>query len=325
MKLPSRRAFTLVELLVVIAIIGILVAMLLPAVQSAREAARRMQCVNHLKQLGLAANNHHSANGHFPAGGWSWPWVGDADRGFDWRQPGSCLYNVLPYLEEETLHGLPGDGDPMHISAAQKSAAREMTMTPLSVMNCPTRRPSQAYPNVHPTEPRNAFRAHELAYNCYAGNAGSVAVGGEYPGSYAAAETTHRWPDTSGLTGIFYPASEIRIRDVKDGTSKTFLFGEKYLPTDDYTTGADGGDNQCMYMGFGINVVRFTTEFWLPFQDIPGVMLHDHFGSAHPSGLHFAMCDGSVRHVVYDIDVDTWVSLGDRSGGLWRGEHGYPH
>jgi len=315
MKLPSRRAFTLVELLVVIAIIGILVAMLLPAVQSAREAARRMQCVNHLKQLGLAAHNHHSANGHFPAGGWVWVWVGDADRGFDWRQPGSWIYNVLPYLEEETLHGLPGDGDRMHISTAQKSVARKMTMTPLSVMNCPTRRTSQAYPNVHPTEPRNAFWATEVARSCYAGNAGSVPLGGEWVSSYAAAETTHPWPDTSGRTGIFYPASETRIRDVKDGTSKTFLFGEKYVGTDDYETGANGGDNQSMYVGFDVDVARYTTDFWLPFPDTPGVDFHDNFGSAHPSGLHFAMCDGSVRHVVYDIDVDTWVNLGNRRDG----------
>ena len=83
------KGFTLVELLVVIAIIAILIALLLPAVQSAREAARMMECKNHLKQIGLAFQLHHDTHGHFPTGGWSVRWVGDADRGagtkLDWK------------------------------------------------------------------------------------------------------------------------------------------------------------------------------------------------------------------------------------------------
>src|SRR5262245_26140759 len=101
-----RGAFTLVELLVVIAIIGVLVALLLPAVQAAREAARRMQCQNHLKQIGLAFHNHHDVFGHLPTGGWGWGWVGDPDSGPGIRQPGGWCFNILPYVEGKNIYDI---------------------------------------------------------------------------------------------------------------------------------------------------------------------------------------------------------------------------
>ena len=101
-----HAGFTLVELLVVIAIIGILVALLLPAVQAAREAARRSECTNHLKQLALGCLQHHDTFGTLPSGGWSWHWTGDPDMGFRREQPGSWLYHILPFMEEGDLHKL---------------------------------------------------------------------------------------------------------------------------------------------------------------------------------------------------------------------------
>src|SRR5437868_14411764 len=100
-RLVLRTGFTLVELLVVIAIIGVLVALLLPAVQAAREAARRMHCQNNLKQIGIAFHNHTDTFGHLPTGGWGWGWVGDADQGAGVKQTGSWPFNILPFIEQK--------------------------------------------------------------------------------------------------------------------------------------------------------------------------------------------------------------------------------
>ena len=165
----GRAGFTLVELLVVITIIGVLISLLLPAVQAAREAARKMQCSNNLKQLALGCLNHEQAQGSLPASGWYWLWVGDPDRGFGRAQPGGWIYNVLPYIELGPLRDL---GAGMSL-ANKKTALSQAAQTPISGFYCPTRRSSVALP----------IRTSEIAFNAassmtvagkadYAGNAG---------------------------------------------------------------------------------------------------------------------------------------------------------
>jgi type II secretory pathway pseudopilin PulG len=152
-----------VELLVVMTIIAMLIAMTLPAVQFGREAARRASCMNNLKQLGLAAQSHESAQGFFPAGGWGWSWPGDPDRGFTKKQPGGWIYNILPYIDQVALHNL-GKG----LADTQKQATiLAMVRTPLSLMYCPSRRKCTVYPMTWSGETNTVG---------YCGNSGPITV-----------------------------------------------------------------------------------------------------------------------------------------------------
>jgi prepilin-type N-terminal cleavage/methylation domain-containing protein len=132
----SRRGFTLVELLVVVMIITILIGLLLPAVNAARESARRAHCKNNLKQLGLAMLQHVDRHGRFPTGGWGPHWVGEPERGSRSDQPGGWAFNILGFIEQDTLReaGLDLAND------ARTDAIVERTQTPVELFVCPSRR-----------------------------------------------------------------------------------------------------------------------------------------------------------------------------------------
>ena len=328
--------FTLVELLVVIAIIGILVAMLLPAIQAAREAARRSQCMNHVKQLAIACMNHEDVHKHFPTGGWGTDWVGDADRGYGEEQPGSWLYNILPFIEEQTVHDMPsdgrGDGAPLQ---PQLDGAWKMVSVVIDVFHCPSRRPAMLYkieahhkdfarnaaPNPQPTD----FYVGACDYAANAGDGTFLDSLGPRTWQEGYNKANTLWTlylDKLGLqttptgarnwmlTGVMFQRSEVGTQHVVDGTSKTYLLGERYLnasnymrdqPTSDGGSTVEGGDDWGWAWGYCDDNSRSGLK--PPLVDFPNVSSKEIFGSAHPGGWHAAFCDGHVEAISYDIDL----------------------
>ncbi|MDY0169340.1 MAG: DUF1559 domain-containing protein [Thermoguttaceae bacterium] len=319
MKRRNPRGFTLVELLVVITIIGILISLLLPAVQSAREAARRLQCSNNLKQLGLAMLLHEQQQGYFPSGGWGHRWFGDADRGFGLRQPGGWIYNILPFIEQEALHALPGDGDPATITDEQKEGAKQMVMTPLSVMNCPSRRRAQLYSAPGGIQPLNSDDTTMAARNDYAVNHGDWRWSGNLPGpsDMTEGDGTAFWATTAAnrtkATGICHAISQVAMAQIRDGSSNVFMIGEKSLEPKHYFSGTRADDNRGMYQGEDYDTGRWTSV--RPLQDTDGLEYRDSFGSSHSGATNFVFCDGSVRTISYSIDADVYRILGHRASG----------
>jgi prepilin-type N-terminal cleavage/methylation domain-containing protein/prepilin-type processing-associated H-X9-DG protein len=330
-----HTAFTLVELLVVIAIIGILIALLLPAIQAAREAARRNQCVNNLKQLSLAALNHHETAKFFPTGGWGYFWVGDPDRGMDRDQPGGWAYNVMPFTEEGNSYKSPSDGQPDVITNNQKLAARDLITRPLSLLGCPSRR-GGARP--FPKGPFDgAFYAHnsadavsvasaqagriDYAINCgdqnrneHNGGPGSITEGMNPNYNWCVISRTGKTNDSvcnnGPMTGVSFQRSEVAIRHITDGTSQTYLIGEKYLNPKFYETGEDNADNETWCTGF--NNDNFRTTFEPPMRDTFGVPGYKAFGGTHTSVFNMSYCDGHVDGVSYDIDPAVHKMAGNR-------------
>ena len=332
---PGKAGFTLVELLVVIAIIAMLVTLLLPAVQAAREAARRSQCQNNVRQIGLAWLNHESAHGFLPSSGWGWRWQGEPDKGFGKNQPGGWGYDIMSFMEESGIadagSGMTGtDREQAMIIAAQ---------TPLPTFACPSKREMRPYPLV-----RNGFLAHNLSScrtgSCpvvrgdYQANSGNLHVGG---GAGPGAGTTTP-PEPSARvkqgTGLTLQVSEIRMGQIEDGTSKTIMVGEKYLDPNQYGTGTGGADDQHIWVGFDqdvngylqtINVSNgspFQGDGGVPERDRAGQHFGQKFGSAHPEGWMAVFADGHVEYLTYGAEpVVLWQYGGRNDGAVVPGQN----
>jgi prepilin-type N-terminal cleavage/methylation domain-containing protein/prepilin-type processing-associated H-X9-DG protein len=277
----KRKGFTLIELLVVIAIIAVLVALLVPAVQKARESAARAQCQNNLKQIGIALHGFHNAYRHFPSG--LMVPVGSSASGA--IQPSSCprcsqppfpnkwgswLAWILPYMDQGQLFGQ------ININAREYTYCGSPTAPGAAIV------PSYICPSDWVPQMVIQYGAYYFGVNSYFGNAGTKA-----------------WPvSVASLNGVLYYNSSVRIGDITDGTSNTMLAGERYsqdpnVPEIDladwrgwaWTNYNSGGD----HLGDTSNPLNS------PGSAIGIDARKCNFGSGHVNGANFLFCDGSVR------------------------------
>ena len=280
----NRSGFTLVELLVVIAIIGILIAMLLPAVQQVREAARRITCANNFKQIGFAVHNYESAHRTFPDGGLNWA----ASRTMQGSIPTNApdqdwgwLYQILPYLEQNDLYANEDD------AVVEKTA--------VSAYCCPSRRPPTVLAGVR-------------SMIDFAGNAGL---------NERLDQPTREW--SHGQIGgviVRRTTRPVGFSNLTDGTSNTILGGEKVVHPDHYYT-FSCSDNEGFSTGFDYDIVRWASR--LPCKDSDAdpdaSVCEGRFGSAHSSGVNFLFCDGSTHFVSFDVSLEPYQNASQRDDG----------
>jgi len=309
---PSRQAFTLIELLVVIAIIAILIALLLPAVQQAREAARRTQCRNNLKQIGLALHNYVDTHKVFPPGGVSrnsrtgagWCLNGGYAPGFSFA-PWTVL--ILPQLDDATRYNLL-DFSNTFISIADRGQSTANNNAEWARSNTKYQCPSD--PNSSPTINNNNYFGCQGGGNAAADISCTNTAGNRY------------WM----INGTIYHNSNTRIADIADGTSNVILVGEtKYQSvrsannsqyygwaSSDWPMPTYGSPSQVAGASLPINSSKLNLAIVGQYTfDVQTRM----FGSFHTGGCHVLMGDGSVHFLSENIDLVTYQNLGKRSDG----------
>lgn len=318
-SVARRPAFTLVELLVVIAIIGVLVALLLPAVQAARESARRIQCGNHLKQLGLGAQNFVDAKGWFPPNR-----LGNVPAGAPtttaWL---TWAVVILPYIEQQTYYALWDETQPY--SWHPESTTRRAVPTYF----CPSRRrPSEAFSQ---NEADGGKSGGLTDYAACAGNGNNdgIAANGTPNAEANGVMIGGRWEADTTLTRLLKWQSIVRVASITDGTSNTFLMGEKHVrrlnaagtarfvfgTADDRTAySMNNTNNMRRFAGLGGDLLEYSIA---TFVDSASVQALDNrkFGSRHPGICQFVLCDGSVKPIQNNIDLRIYTRLGNREDG----------
>lgn len=329
MLFKKRMGFTLVELLVVIAIIGILVGLLLPAVQAAREAARRMQCGNNLKQLGLAVHNYADSNReHFPIGTAhndpanapvAAAWSGGAHR------KGSVLVKILPFVEQSALYDQIDFGGDVHAQlgtlgfSGANGNKMDVYMCPSDGITGNTLSGANQFYN-YAKSMGNQVMPGQYSCNLYPNaNSDPTILGGNM---YGAGSTGHGSTNTqASISGVFSRFSwSARFADITDGTANTILMGEVLPSCGDHHRNGWYSPNALWTattgpINFNTCGLQQVSNTGSNCNDYRNWQTSQAFKSQHPGGAQFVLCDGSVRFLPETIDYTTYQRLGGRSDG----------
>ncbi|HQX48815.1 MAG TPA: DUF1559 domain-containing protein [Planctomycetaceae bacterium] len=300
---PRRmRGFTLIELLVVIAIIAILIALLLPAVQQAREAARRTQCKNNLKQMGLAMHNYHDVYNTFPPGCISMPYQAAATTELSCWSWGAFL---LPYIEQNALYSGLSVGNATLAQNAATANGLLYLQTPLSGFRCP----SDTGPAL------NNFSA-AVTYSRLVASTVPIATSNYVMVSCSSVSTTPPFVSATygPPTGVGFNCSRVNFRDITDGTSNTLLVGERAFKTGSLIVGAGNALGFSPVAGPGSALRPATAVLGIPYYGInqSAIASTDQmraFSSPHVGGAQFTLCDGSVRFISENIDYNSTTQV----------------
>ena len=318
----QSKGFTLVELLVVIAIIGILVALLLPAIQAAREAARRSACQNNLKQIGLACLNYESTRKEFPPGASYAHKVSKRNNGISWH------VHILPYIEQSAI----SDDIQRQIDEA-KANDTELSATFLVDIN---QKDLEMY---HcPSDTDLEFDGTGKVGSSYASVAGSAFSRGDEDGYIDPVG----WSGAVNVDGVMHVASKVRFGEITDGTSNTFLIGERWYLLVTWATGARSASSatptepekySTLYSTKNIdrryppnpdfNVVGYYKSHdndydrpEMPAGASKTMAINDFpFASFHPGGVHFLYADGSIHFIDDNIDLDVYLYMASMNDG----------
>lgn len=301
------NAFTLVELLVVIAIIGVLVAMLLPAVQAAREAARRMQCGNNLKQIGLALQNYHSAIRRLPPAS-----VTDLIVNSHRFNQMSWHARILPYMEESTTYEMI-NFNRIWDSYIDGGANRIARKSRIAAFLCPTA-PQERALSVELANGAAELDEWTTHYYGVMGAKGTSTNGEQYsidpwyPGA-----SPPMFGGGHATNGVLYRNSAVKLSEVTDGTSKTLCVGEKSWSGGYYGSWLAGVSNgqALSYASKNIAFPLNSLSIDLTYNEWNDVS----FGSEHPAGAHFAFADGSVHFITENIELSVLKAAASRKGG----------
>jgi prepilin-type N-terminal cleavage/methylation domain-containing protein len=306
----ARCAFSLVELLVVMALIGLLVALLLPAVQSTREAARMTQCRNNLKQIATSLHNFESARRYFPGhAGERQPFLVNfpparVNSASGMKMTGNWILQSLTFTEENSLADTLM---PYGRNGAVTAAIKQAVVVAVPIFNCPTRRPPMAYPLI------------DTAKTTF----GPVGARTDYAMNGGTANPITDRQVAFGSDGVWSFGRRVTLKNVIDGSSHTYLVGEKSMDLFKYLSGDDFGDRAPLAglnndNGAANTYARFASQS--PARDVSNSCMSCHnFGSAHPAGWNMSMVDGSVQSYGFGMDLLLHQSLATIAGKETRG------